>query len=201
MVGSFRNVNAPRVRFLEIGEAKRLINAAPPDLRNLIQGGLLTGARYGELTRLKCHEFDANSGTIHIRTAKAGIRRDVVLNDEGKKLFESLTAGRSGDSFVFVRSDGEPWGTGHQTRPFNAAVQRAEIKPGITFHGLRHTYASLAIMGGMPLLVVAKNLGHRDTRMVEQHYGHLADDFFAQKVRETAPSYGLGESNVVELDR
>jgi hypothetical protein len=27
---------------------------------------------------------------------------------------------------------------------------------------------------GVPLIVVAKNLGHRDTRMVERHYGHLA---------------------------
>lgn len=38
---------------------------------------------------------------------------------------------------------------------------------GITFHGLRHTWASLAVMNGVPLLVVAKDLGHRDTRMVE----------------------------------
>jgi hypothetical protein len=27
-------------------------------------------------------------------------------------------------------------------------------------------------MNGMPLMVVAKNLGHVDTRMVEAHYGH-----------------------------
>jgi hypothetical protein len=31
-------------------------------------------------------------------------------------------------------------------------------------------------MNGVPLLVIAKNLGHRDTRMVEMHYGHLAED-------------------------
>jgi hypothetical protein len=29
-------------------------------------------------------------------------------------------------------------------------------------------------MNGVPLMVVAKNLGHADTRMVEKHYGHLA---------------------------
>jgi integrase len=33
----------------------------------------------------------------------------------------------------------------------------------IGFHGLRHTWVSLAVMAGMPLLVVAKNLGHSDT--------------------------------------
>jgi hypothetical protein len=33
-----------------------------------------------------------------------------------------------------------------------------------------------AAMAGVPLLVVAKNLGHADTRMVEKHYGHLATE-------------------------
>jgi hypothetical protein len=31
-----------------------------------------------------------------------------------------------------------------------------------------------AVMSGMPLLVVAQNLGHSDTRNGRQHYGHLA---------------------------
>ena len=54
------------------------------------------------------------------------------------------------------------------------ASARAKIKPRVSFHILRHCYASLAVMNGMPLMVVAKNLGHSDTRMVEKHYGHLS---------------------------
>jgi hypothetical protein len=34
-------------------------------------------------------------------------------------------------------------------------------------------------MNGVPLMVVAKNLGHADTRMVEKHYGHLAPSYVA----------------------
>jgi len=48
-----------------------------------------------------------------------------------------------------------------------AACERAKINPPITFHG--HTWASLSVMAGLPLMVVAKNLGHVDTRMVEAH--------------------------------
>jgi integrase len=40
------------------------------------------------------------------------------------------------------------------------AVKRAKIKPTISFHGLRHTWASHAVMNEMPLMVVARNLGH-----------------------------------------
>ena len=43
----------------------------------------------------------------------------------------------------------------------------------------------------MPLLLVAKNLGHTSTRMVEKHYGHLAPSFVADTIRATAPRFGV----------
>ena len=49
-------------------------------------------------------------------------------------------------------------------------------------------------------MVVAQNLGHADTRMVEKHYGHLAQSFVADEIRRTAPSFGSdGDANVVRL--
>ena len=54
------------------------------------------------------------------------------------------------------------------------ACRRAKIDPPISIHGLRHTYASSRDHEWVPLLIVAKNLGHTDTRMIEAHYGHLA---------------------------
>jgi hypothetical protein len=45
-------------------------------------------------------------------------------------------------------------------------------------------------MNGVPLMVVAKNLGHADTRMVEKHYGHLAPSFIIDAIhRRRAPLY------------
>jgi len=46
------------------------------------------------------------------------------------------------------------------------------------------------IMAGAPLLVVAQNLGHADTHMVEKHYGHLTQSYVADIIRRTAPSFG-----------
>jgi integrase len=70
------------------------------------------------------------------------------------------------------------------------ANERAKISPPINFHGLRHTWASHAVMNGMPLMVVAKNLGHSDTRTVEKHYGHLAPSYISDAVRAHAPRFG-----------
>ena len=76
---------------------------------------------------------------------------------------------------------------------------RARSSRAISFHVLRHTWARLRGMNGVPLLVVAKNLGHADTRMVEKHYGHLAPSFIADAIRAGAPRFGAATSNLVPL--
>jgi integrase len=86
---------------------------------------------------------------------------------------------------------GPPWLASHQARPMREACQRAKLSPPISFHGLRHTWASHAVMNGVPLMVVAKNLGHVDTRMVEKHYGHLAPSYISDAIRDGAPKLGL----------
>ena len=70
------------------------------------------------------------------------------------------------------------------------ACERGKIDPAASFHVLRHTYASLMIMNGAPLMVVARNLGHADTRMVEKHYGHLAPSYIVDAIRAGAPRFG-----------
>lgn len=188
-VRPFPEADAARVRYLTTDEAKRLLNTCDPDFRALVHGALVTGARCGELAALEVTDFNADSDTIHIRKSKSGKPRHVVLNEEGRALFERLTTGKAGNARIFTKADGTVWGKSHQQRPFKEACGRAKITPAITFHELRHTWASLAIMAGAPLMVVAQNLGHADTRMVEKHYGHLAQSYVADTIRATAPSF------------
>jgi integrase len=145
--------------------------------------------------------FNPDSGTIHVRTSKSGKGRHVVLNDEGLALFMSLAAGKSRDTVLLMRADGSPWKPAHQARRMTEACRRANIAPPASFHVLRHTWASLAVMAGCPLMVVARNLGHNDTRMVEKHYGHLAPSYVADAIRAAAPKFGIKpERNVVSIE-
>jgi integrase len=201
-VGTFKKTSAARVRYLTKEEAQRLVNACDPDLRLLVRGGLATGARYSELGHVVVSDFDVKNGTLAIRRSKSGKSRHVVLNDEGVGLFRSLTIGKRSDAPAFVKLDGTVWGQNHQTPRMSAAVERAKLERGISFHTLRHTWASLAVMSGMPLMVVAKNLGHRDTRMIEEHYGHLAPSYVADAIRQHAPTFGFSnETNVRGMGR
>jgi integrase len=200
-VEPFEEADAARVRYLTVAEAKRLLNACGPDFRRLAQAALVTGARYGELTALRGADYNPDSGTIHVRTSKSGKGRHIVLNDEGAALFKSLAAGKAGDAVLLSKADATPWKAAHQARPMKDACKRAKIAPPVSFHVLRHTWASLAVMAGGPLMVVARNLGHSDTRMVERHYGHLAPSYVADAIRAAAPKFGIKpERKVVSLD-
>ena len=168
-------------------------------------------AGLAKLAALQVRDFNPDAGTVHIRTSKSGSGRHVVLHDEGIALFSRLTAGRSGIELMLRKKDGGRWGKSNQARPMAEACERAKIDPPANFHCLRHTYASLAIMGrkiekdgkieivAAPLLVVAKNLGHSDTRMVERHYGHLTKDYIADAIRAAAPRFGVEADNVAAM--
>jgi integrase len=220
-VKPFPQADAARLRYLTVHECQRLMNASPGDLRDLVQAALATGCRHGELARLVTADFNPTSGTVHIRQTKSGHGRHVVLTEEGIDLFNRLAIGRPADALLLSPGAASNWPRGanlpsdsnqnrgsnlpswthnRNQRPLRQACQNARIDPPISFHVLRHSYASLAVMAGMPLLVLAQNLGHRDTRMIEKHYGHLAPSYVAEAIRASAPRFGLdAPSNVVAL--
>jgi integrase len=198
-VKPFENVDRARLRFLTLAEAKRLINACDHEFRPLVQAALATGCRYGELCRMQVQDFDPDTGTVAIHTSKSGKSRHVILTNEGIALFTQLAAGRSSAEVLLRATNGAAFGKSYQARPMAEACARAKLKPAISFHGLRHTWASHAVMNGVPLLVVARNLGHRDTKMIEAHYAHLAPSYEAQQIREHAPQFGFKPGNVARL--
>jgi integrase len=201
-VAPFKGVNIARARWLKIDEAQRLVNACEPDFRRLVQGALASGARYGELGRLQADCFDSDAGTLAVRRSKTGRSRHIPLTAEGKALFTHWTAGLPGDALIFTHADGSPWGKGHQREPLLRACARAKIVPAVGFHCTRHTFASLAVMNGAPLIAVAACLGHTDTRMVELHYAHLSKTYLGDAIRSAAPNFGFEiDDTVVPMGR
>jgi len=123
----------------------------------------------------------------------------VALTDEGCQFFSRQTLVLPTGAPLLRRADGRSWARSDQQRPLQAACTAARIEP-ITFHGLRHTYASRLAMNGVPLAVIAAQLGHTDTRMVEKHYGHLAPNYIADTVRAGFGSLGIVDTeNIVPL--
>ncbi len=198
-VKPFRGVDRARHRFLETEDLRRLLNSAPKAFRNVVEAAVHTGARYGELCALEVRDFSHDSRAILFAKTKSSAPRHVHLSDEGMAFFEELTAGRKGTARMLLRADGEPWGKNHQSRPMREACEAVGIDPPIVFHELRHTYASLYLMSGGSLVSLAKQLGHTTTRMVEKHYGHLADQWRQEEAAKHAPKLGRRKGRLSRL--
>jgi integrase len=198
-VSPFKAVDAPVIRYLSEEEVRRLVNACSMDFRDIVRGALLTGCRYGELIALRAADYNGDAGTVTVRESKAGKVRHVVLTDEGRTLFNTLTAGRAREAYIFYRSDGKPWGASHQQRPLAEACARARISPAVSFHILRHSHGSTLAMRGVPMGVIAAQLGHADTRMTEKHYAHLAPSYVADTIRAHFPTLGIAENGAVPI--
>src|SRR5262245_60576135 len=186
-VKPFRAAEAPLVRYLSADEIARLRNTTAGGFRDLVHLALLTGCRYGELTRFRVADYNADVGTLSVRIAKGGKVRHVTLTEEASAFLDRLVAGRSPEEPLLRRDDGRAWKRAEQVRPMREACARAGIVPAVGFHVLRHTHASLLAMRAVPMAVIARQLGHADTRMTEKHYAHLAPNYVADTIRESFP--------------
>ncbi|HEY4009071.1 MAG TPA: tyrosine-type recombinase/integrase [Acidobacteriaceae bacterium] len=189
-VKPFKGVDKPRVRFLSHDEIETFIPACNDDFAELVKGALLTGCRYGELAAMTAGNFDKKHGTVFVAESKNGEPRYVELNAEAVAFLTHITQGRNTSERIFMQSDGKPWTKNEQQRPMIAACTASKIE-GVSFHILRHTYASHAVMNGMPLRIVAKNIGHKDTRITERHYAHLSKSYEQEMIRAHAPKFGF----------
>lgn len=201
-VKPYREADMPVIHFLSASECVRLVNACQGSFRDLVRGALVTGCRYGELTRMRVSDFNDSAGVVTVRLSKSGRARHVALNEEGRRVFSALTIGRKGNDLIFTRDDGKPWGPSHQQRPLVEAAAVARLEPAPTFHVLRHTYASALAMRGVSMRVIADQLGHADTRITERHYARLTQSYVADVVRAALPGFGIaGEAstNVANL--
>lgn len=157
VVPPYKRVHERPIRFLDLEQCRRLIDAAQPDLRLLILAALYTGARISEIRSLVVADVDFALRKLLIRNGKMGKHRYVALPDEGMLFFADAVAGRGSGDLIFREQDGGAWGLNSYLRLLRLACRDAGIEPAINFHTLRHTYASLLAMNGVPLIAIARH--------------------------------------------
>lgn len=216
LVKPFGKTDVPKVRYMTDAEAVRLVNGCQRDFRDLVTAALLTGCRYGELTAVRAGDLDSQAGTLHIPSSnsKSGKARHVILTDEGRAFFGRMALSKQADRLLFTRNAVEKqatrtmpavlrrveWKQSDQFRAIAAACTAARIEPAISFHVLRHTYATRLASNAAPLMVIAAQLGHSDTRMTERHYAHAAPSYVADTVRASFSNLGIGTELPAALD-
>lgn len=161
------------IRWLSDDERKRLLAAceasAWPKLTLLVVLAMTTGARLGELHKLRWSDVSFAERTALLTDTKNGEDRVLMLPEVAISV---LTQHREiGSGLVFA-------GTKHPDRPrefrkhWNAALEQAGITR-LRFHDLRHDFCSQMAMHGASLVEIAELAGHKDLSTTKR-YAHLS---------------------------
>ena len=174
--GLRHNPRPKPTRFLTLTEIGRLYAALAAhhgrgsgrQQAEIIRLLLLTGCRKGELVNLRWPEIDGD--TLCLMDSKTG-PRTVFLNAQAQAILARQP--RTGSPYVFPRL-----GNLSQCRSDELSlwrkVRRAAKIEDVRLHDLRHTFASHAVMQGVPLPMVSRLLGHSQERMTLR-YAHVSD--------------------------
>lgn len=166
----FRNAQAPAPRPVAPEAIEILRENTPMELRRLIDAALHTGCRFGELANLRCRDLVAATRKLDVAPAKRSPGRTVVPSDAGWRFLELLRVGRAEDDWLVRRAHGRQWTRTAMWGRLYATAQADERTRGISFHTLRHTYATRIRDAGMPLHLIARQLGHKWLRTTEYYY-------------------------------
>ncbi|WP_339778682.1 tyrosine-type recombinase/integrase [uncultured Methylophaga sp.] len=172
-VKNFRGVAQSRKIFWTDREVQNLIKLSSGHFRLLLQAGLYTGARYGELAQMKVADYDSSNKVINLKHGKTG-QRQIYLSDAAGKLFDELTRLKHPNASILTQDGKNPWGKNNYIRLFQDAATAARLPKGSCFYCMRHYYISKAIMAKIPLQMIAENCG-TSIRMIEKHYGKFLE--------------------------
>jgi integrase len=115
-----------------------------------VVASLHTGFRKSALLSLIWEDVDFHRGMITVRTAyaKNGESCSMPMNKLLTQTLKVIRMSASTTQQVFCTRDGVPYRSFH--RAFDRVVQKAGLTD-LTFHDLRHVFASRLIMNGVDL--------------------------------------------------
>jgi integrase len=142
---------------------------------------LHTGMRRSEqYQRIDWSCVDLTRKDLHIPNSKNGQGRHIPLNTEARAAFERLRKARIGEGPIPIAPEG-PIFIGRRGERllgprhwFEDAVKKAGLR-SLTWHDLRHTFASRLVMADVDIRTVAELLGHKNIQMT-MRYAHLAPE-------------------------
>lgn len=163
---------------------------------------VLTGLRIGELCGLRWNDINLNDGYINVRNQVIYDRDNKILllseilktSTSNRKIsipkiliayLQSIKCEIKPNSSDFVIKNRDGFMCNPRNLSMNFTKNISKYKDDlhqISFHGLRHTHATLLIKNGENIKVVSQRLGHKDITVTLNTYTHIMDDM----IKDTA---------------
>ena len=171
-----------RVPVTLTGEEVSRLLAAVPNLRDrtAMEIAYAAGLRLGEVLQLKLSDIDSGRMILRVEQGKGKKDRNVML---GPALLESLRAywkQYKPRVWLFPGKDpSRPVNASMIQRAFTQAKWQARIQKRVSFHSLRHSFATQLLESGVNVRTIQALLGHRSLGTT-QRYTHVAGDYLKQ---------------------
>jgi integrase len=167
-----RDVRAPRPNpgrtvYLDLADQIKLVKAQPQPFAALAALREGAGVEVGAALGVRRRDVYETEGTVYIRGTKNEWRsRKVILEKWAWPIFRKTLQSKLPDALLF---DGINYDAAR--REHKAALKSQQLREDYRIHDSRHSLAVRWMRKGIALHVIANNLGHRDTSMVERLYG------------------------------
>lgn len=166
---------------------KRMIDATDEPFGTFLTALWETGARPEEVRVVTAEMVHLKAGVwllkTHKTSEKTGQPRTIYLTPTMLKLSERLM-NEHPKGPLFRNSRGQPWTTNAVRCRMKRLRDRLKLPKGTVAYAYRHTYATTGLERGATIADMAELLGHSDTKMLSEHYGHLSQK--TERMREIA---------------
>jgi len=154
----------------------------------------VTGMRYGEIVGLTNKDIDFRNGYISVNKTwdykyKTGfmktkttssVRKVAIDSQTMNNLYGYLKFHKSNDNQpIFMNEESHIMVSAEINKSLTNKLESLNI-PRITFHGLRHTHASILLYKGVSVLSVSRRLGHSNITTTQSTYLHIIKELQSQ---------------------
>lgn len=188
----------------EVIQLLECIKNEPLKYQVIVYMALDLGCRLGELTGLTWNDVNFNTREVTINkttqvikgkiiekeTKSINSNRKIYISDttlnilkryQKEQLENKLRLGNKwkNSTRILTTNFGEDIHHDTPSKIFKKILKKYGLKE-ITFHGLRHTNASLKIMEGVQSQIVSRSLGHSSVQITDKYYSHFFEEEFKE---------------------
>ncbi len=163
--------------------------------RDIVRFAVSTMMKLGEIVNLRCSSVDFDRRLIYVESSadfRTKTRKSRILPMDPWTL-ALLQSKEKVSDFVFTFPDAKRLKIGYVSSRFKKYVRKAEVRPDIHFHSLRHTGATWLVQNAVRIYTVQQILGHSTIQMT-QVCSHLEADDLRQSLLRISEVLGRDQS-------
>ncbi len=162
-------------RWLTLEEEKKLLEASPKWLQEIIIFAIQTGLRESEILDLAWRQVEINRRTITIYEQKNKGVDTLPLSQTALNILLGKNKNPHHENdLVFPNMSGKRILPSNLIRSFQVAVKKSGIRR-LRFHDLRHTFATRLVQNGVDLLTLQKLGRWKEVKMVLRYAHHCTE--------------------------